>query len=209
MQLTNTYFVYGTVKLFANLPVNKHIQLHSVDPSIPYRTICVNLPCDYSKTKDAHLYATDGNKLYKIFSEEPLYKDTFESIFEEGYEMVREMPWLAYPKYQENPRAKVIPSVILDGDERSRVFYLNSLEWSTSCMEVSAISARNVSLLIANKENVVRDKKKINYSSGRGQEFNAVLHKICGIFSLISIAAFVLSVYLNTSWLFFYFVYIS
>ncbi len=56
MQLTNTYFIFGKVKLFANLPSNKYVQLHSIDPSIPFRTVCVNLPCDYSCKADKSLF---------------------------------------------------------------------------------------------------------------------------------------------------------
>jgi prenylcysteine oxidase / farnesylcysteine lyase len=197
MQLTNTYFIYGTAKLFNNLPHNKHIQLHSVDPSIPYRTVCVNLPCDYSIENDSNLYLDGGNKLYKVFSEEDLDKETFDKVFEDGYKIITEMPWLAYPKYQENPKFKVIPDIILDGSDRSRVFYLNALEWSSSCMEICSISARNVSLIIGAKESSLRNKMKINYSNAKGQEFNQFLHKICGLFSLLSIAAFLLSIYFN------------
>jgi prenylcysteine oxidase/farnesylcysteine lyase len=202
MQLTNTYFIYGTVKLFSHLPYNKHIQLHSIDPSIPFRTVCVNLPCDYDPKEnkgDADLYLKGGNKLYKIFAEVNLDAEIFAKIFETGYEMVCVEPWLAYPKYSENPSSKTIPDVILDGQERSRVFYLNALEWSSSCMEISVISARNTALLIAGKENVIKDKRRINYSNNanKSQEFNTILNKVCGVFSVISIVAFLLSVYFN------------
>ena len=41
MQHTNTYFVYGKCKLFpGQLPEHQHVQLHSIDPLIPYRTVC-------------------------------------------------------------------------------------------------------------------------------------------------------------------------
>ena len=197
MQLTNTYFIYGTVKLFDNLPLNKRIQLHSVDPGVPYRTICVNLPCNYTEKNDCDLYLDGGDKLYKIFSEVDLNRETFDKIFEVGYKVVTEMPWRAYPKYNENPKCKIIPDVILDGSDRSRVFYLNSLEWSSSCMEICAISSRNVSLIIGNKESVLKNKKKISYSNMKSRYSKDFLHKICGIFSILSIAAFLLSVYLN------------
>ena len=196
MQLTNTYLIYGTVKLFSNLPTNKHINLHSVDPFIPYRTVCVQLPCDYSKKDDADLYLDKGEKFYKIFSEQELDESVFNRIFMKNYQLVEQMPWLAYPKYKVNPETKVIPDVILDGADRSRVFYLNSLEWSSSCMEICSISARNVSLLVCNKENNLKPKRKKYFSQKHSDsKFNSYLHKICGVTTILVLGSFILSVY--------------
>ena len=197
MQRTNTYFINGIVKLFPDtLPKTKRIDLHSVDPAIPYRCVCVNLPCDYNQAEDSDLYLGPGAKLFKIFAEVDLTKKDFDNIFEEGYEIVKEMPWLAYPKYHEDqPTIKIIPDIILDSEERQRVFYLNAMEWTSSCMEISCISARNISLLVANKEKQLKDKKSKKFfnKTFMKEEFftkNSLLHGACSVLSILSIIAF-------------------
>lgn len=161
MQRTNTYFINGNAtKIFPELPDNKRIQLHGVDPNVAYRTVCVQLPCDFDAKSDAKLFTDKGLKLYKIFSEVDLDTSDFDAIFEKGYEVVEKMPWLAYPKYAQNCESKSIPDVVLDGGDRQRVYYLNAMEWSSSCMEISCISARNVALLIADREKGLLENKK-------------------------------------------------
>lgn len=153
MQLTNTYFISGEIKLFNGLPTDKRVELLGMDPEVAFRSVSVQLPTDYSKEKDKELYLNKtGPKLYKIFAEQDLNEDSFSKIFKNDYKVLKRIPWLAYPKYNLKPSSKSIPSVILDSSERSRVFYLNSLEWSSSCMEICAISARNVANLITSKE---------------------------------------------------------
>lgn len=152
MKQVNTYIIEGSLKLFPQLPTDKRLQCLSVDPSVPYRTIATQLPCDYSQKSDADLYVKEKVKLFKVFSEKVLSSDDLNDMFEPEYKIVQYIPWLAYPKYNEKPTSKSIPDVILDAQERSRVFYLNSLEWSASCMEICSISARNVSMLIAKRE---------------------------------------------------------
>jgi prenylcysteine oxidase/farnesylcysteine lyase len=192
MQLTNTYFIYGKVKLFNNLPINKYIQLHSVDPTIPYRTICVNLPCDYSNIDDKDLFKKDGHQVYKIFAEQDLNSEVFDKIFESDYKLLDHMPWLAYPKYSDNESSL---DVVLDTIERSRVYYTNSFEWTSSCMEICSIGSRNVSNFIAKKESELVKRKfliseiKLNDDS----KYAKLLHKICGLATFVSIIVFMFS----------------
>ena len=219
MKQTNMYMINGTVKLFANLPDNKRLQLHSVDPEVLYRTICAQLPCNFSKNSDHNMFLKKGPKLYKIFSYVNLGKNTFDKIFEEGYEVKDVVPWLAYPKYQENPTEKYIPNVILDSNDtnRSRVFYLNAMEWSSSCMEIESISAKNVTNLIWQKENsktkkpavsnsffVVKEKKKIKkfFTESdymENERFQTYLHKFCGWASFFFVSAFLVATYFRLS----------
>lgn len=197
MQLTNTYIISGKVKLFPNLPVNKRIQLHSVDKDVPYRCISVQLPTDYNKKKDFDLYLKDEDKIYKIFSEKNLDSKTFDEIFESGYKLVTSIPWLAYPKYDENPESSTIPAIILDSEERSRVFYSNAIEWSSSCMEICCIQSRNIALLIANKDKqLVNPKRKRFFMNPilKSRTYEKYLHLFAGILSVFSIGAFILAV---------------
>jgi len=201
MQRTNTYIINGTCKLFPNLPENKRIQLRSVDPSVSYRTCCVQLPCDYEQKKDSSLFLTNAPKLYKVFAEVDLATADFDKLFEAGYELVKEMPWLAYPKYQENIDLKQMPDIILDAESRQRVYYLNAMEWSASCMEISCISARNVSLLISQKEKELtksKKSKKFFNSKFLNEELvtpNSLLHGVCLLSSILSISIFFFTYY--------------
>ena len=199
MQQTNTYFISGTVKLFPDLPANKRIELHSVEPGLPYRTICVQLPCDYNEKKDARLYLDGGPKFYKIFSDQHLNTAELAKIFEPGFELIQEMPWLAYPKY--DAKLKTMPDIILDAEERERVYYLNAMEWTSSCMEISCVSARNVSLLIADKEaDLVVDLSKKKFFKNKilnQTNVNKLLRKSCAVFSFFSIVAFLTAVFVG------------
>lgn len=165
MQQTNTYFVYGQLKLFPSLPLDKRIELFSVDPSLACRSIATQLPCDYSKKNDRDLFVKSALKLYKVFSEKNMSAGDWENVFERGYKLVKYMPWLAYPKYDAKiDFENLAPPIVLDDDDddnngankkekrRSRVFYLNALEWCASCMEMECVAARNITNLIAQKE---------------------------------------------------------
>ncbi len=116
----------------------------------------------------------------------------FLKIFESDYELVGQMPWLAYPKYKEKQDQNL--QVILDGAERSRVYYSNALEWSSSCMEISTIAARNVSNLIAKKEGRQDMIKKF---TSHEKSFNKLLHKVCGFATILSLTIAVFSYFMK------------
>ncbi|XP_056427430.1 prenylcysteine oxidase 1-like [Hyla sarda] len=78
-------------------------------------------------------------KVWKVFSPEPLTDEQLRRLFE-SYHAVIVKDWLAYPEY--SPPEK-LPPVILHHD----IYYVNSIEWAASAMEMSAISAKNVALL--------------------------------------------------------------
>jgi prenylcysteine oxidase/farnesylcysteine lyase len=205
IQTTNTYFIFGTIKLFPNLPKNKRVNLLSVDPKVPHRSVCCKLPADFSKRNNSEIFLNNEPKMYKIFSEVTLSKQNFDEIFEPGYELVKFIPWLAYPKYPIDSKSKKIPSVILDSESRSRVFYLNALEWSSSCMEISSISAKNVVNLIWNKEQSNQNNacgqtsskpkiiKRFLHESDypEHKRYEKILHRVCAVSTLAYIAAFV------------------
>ncbi len=203
MQRTNTYFINGILRIFTDLPQDKRLELHSVDPTILYRSICVQLPCDYDQKNDSKLFLDKSAKLYKIFSEKIMVASDFDKIFEPHYEIITEMPWLAYPKYNTSCTSKSIPDIVLDGEKRERIYYLNSMEWSSSCMEISCISARNVALLIAQKEKDFLETKKLKKFFSKkilkdlaiNIERNPILHISCAVFAIFSVFSFGLAVY--------------
>ncbi|XP_063788156.1 prenylcysteine oxidase 1 isoform X1 [Pseudophryne corroboree] len=86
---------------------------------------------DVAKTSDL--------KVYKVFSPDSLMDYQLRLLFE-SYHAVSERKWLAYPKY--SPPEKLPPIILHPG-----IYYLNSIEWAASAMEMSAISAKNAVLL--------------------------------------------------------------
>ncbi|XP_042328017.1 prenylcysteine oxidase 1 [Sceloporus undulatus] len=80
-----------------------------------------------------------GSPVWKVFSSQPLTKEQLNLLFS-SYDSVEVKKWLAYPHY--SPPEKSPPVILHD-----RMYYLNSMEWVASAMEMSAISAKNAALL--------------------------------------------------------------
>ncbi|XP_043939064.1 prenylcysteine oxidase 1 [Protopterus annectens] len=77
--------------------------------------------------------------VWKIFSPEQLTEQQLNLLFV-SYSSKFERTWLAYPHYV--PK-ELFPPIIL----HDNMYYLNSIEWAASAMEMSAIAARNIALL--------------------------------------------------------------
>lgn len=60
-----------------------------------------------------------------------------------SYYSVQVTEWQAYPSYKS---AKALPPIIL----HNNLYYLNSVEWVASSMEMAAVAAKNVALLAYN-----------------------------------------------------------
>lgn len=81
--------------------------------------------------------------IYKVFSREPLSRDTLNELFEFQPDSPPEysaISWLAYPHY--TPPESFLRFELDDG-----VFYVNAIERAASAMEMSAIGGRNAALL--------------------------------------------------------------
>ncbi|KAL6472683.1 hypothetical protein MHYP_G00188710 [Metynnis hypsauchen] len=100
--------------------------LSSVDPT--------QLPPGY------HRPPVNESKVWRFFSQEPLSEEQLREIFV-SWEGVWEKRWLAYPSYSSSPHP--MPPFVL----HDHFYYLSAIEWAASCMEFSALSARNVALL--------------------------------------------------------------
>ncbi|XP_054853594.1 prenylcysteine oxidase 1 isoform X2 [Eublepharis macularius] len=80
-----------------------------------------------------------GPRVWKIFSPQPLTKEQMNLLFL-SYDSTKAKTWLAYPHY--SPPEKCPPIIL-----HSRMYYLNSIEWVASAMEMSTVSAKNAALL--------------------------------------------------------------
>ncbi|XP_044519514.1 prenylcysteine oxidase 1 [Gracilinanus agilis] len=86
-----------------------------------------------------------GFAVWKIFSQEFLTKEQLNLLFV-NHDSVQEKEWFAYPYYE--PPEKCPPIIL-----RDHMYYLNSIEWAASAMEMSAISAHNAALLAYHRWN--------------------------------------------------------
>jgi len=131
-QRTLAYIVHGELD-----PVYGDDQMFFIDKDDIIASISLLSPVDYNPDND-HL-----PHVYKIFSREELTDEHIKKYFPTVYE-VKLIDWLAYPKYKTFPG---LDSFVL----HNNLFYLNSIEWAASAMEMSALAARNVANLISTK----------------------------------------------------------
>ena len=107
-----------------------------------YSTLAVDVPCEFS-TREANEYLRplyrNPVRTWKVFSPQPLTGEQLGQMFSK-IDDVAAVDWLAYPAY--NPPEE-FPSFKLDDG----VFYINGIEKAASAMEMSAIGAKNASLL--------------------------------------------------------------
>jgi prenylcysteine oxidase / farnesylcysteine lyase len=82
-----------------------------------------------------------GRRLVKIFSRDRLPRRLLDAMFVDG-RVEAEHPWLAYPHY--SPPEQFADFQIAEG-----LYYLNGIEAGASCIEISAIAARNAAMLAA------------------------------------------------------------
>ncbi|CAE7854741.1 PCYOX1L, partial [Symbiodinium microadriaticum] len=85
-----------------------------------------------------------GHSLFKVFSAEPLDVSTLAELFSADSCVVTTRKWFAYPIF--SPPEDV--SVPFRVKQNHSVFNSSVLEFSVAAMEVSAISGRNVALLV-------------------------------------------------------------
>ncbi|XP_018409913.1 PREDICTED: prenylcysteine oxidase 1 [Nanorana parkeri] len=141
-QQTVTTFVHGKLNAsFFGCSKASHFPLSEIlttdNPKLFIRSISAVSPT--KPVPESHVSKASDLRVWKIFSAEVLTNEQLRQLFE-SYHAVKVKKWLAYPKY--NPPEK-LPPIIL---HRS-IYYLNSIEWAASAMEMSAVAAKNVALL--------------------------------------------------------------
>lgn len=90
---------------------------------------------------------------------------------------------------KKQPEESIYPNVVIDSIERSRVFYLNSIEWLASTMEMNCIAARNIALIVSNREQTKKITLRNNWRFA--QIMRDYYNDACGIISALSIFALV------------------
>ncbi len=145
MQSTHSNFLVGKLNCqIYNLTANECEKLSAIfytNPSLSYRCVAEQQTVDQVDKKSKK---TDKS-VYKIFSPEKLSSSDFNQVFDKNnFQLIQDIPWLAYPKY-DHPQK--LPPIQVN----KNIFYVNAMEWSSSCMEIEAISARNIAMLLTKK----------------------------------------------------------
>lgn len=81
--------------------------------------------------------------VWRVHSHHPLEKHQLKGLFR-SYYSVQVTEWQAYPYYEST---KTLPPVVL----HDHLYYLNSVEWAASSVEMAAVAAKNVALLAYNR----------------------------------------------------------
>lgn len=83
--------------------------------------------------------------IWKVFSPQPLERKDLKTLFK-SYYSVQVTDWQAYPQYGSTKR---LPPIVL----HDNMYYLNSIEWAASAMEMSSVAAKNIALLAYHRWN--------------------------------------------------------
>ena len=133
-QRTLAYIVEGTLAQLSGNDAETTNYFY-IDQAVPISSISLLTPVDF----EAGESAPPG--VYKIFSRIELSRTDLAEYFTEirHFEVV---DWLAYPDYSTYPGLGPMRL-------QENLYYVNSIEWAASAMEMSALAAKNVANLIA------------------------------------------------------------
>lgn len=146
-----------TVAEFVNGRINKEFfGVAQSDPTFPltimttemtgapyeFRDVAVNAPSEATQEETKEYFKRHNEepiRCWKVFTGQPLTEDQKKQMFTD-IEDEATVDWLAYPHYHTPEQC---PPFILDDG----MFYINAIEKAASAMEMSAVGAKNVSLL--------------------------------------------------------------
>lgn len=118
-----------------------------------FNSVSVQIPSEISDQEVPQFckpLSEEPTRVWKVFSKAPLTTSQKQQLFCQ-IDQEQEVDWMAYPQYDPPEEC---PQFVLDG---AGFFYINGIEKAASAMEMSAIGAKNVSLLA--KEYILACKK--------------------------------------------------
>jgi hypothetical protein len=134
------YLVDGMLTFVSSSSIksNRLFNLFTQDKKLKVQSIQTHLPINCDK----NLKYDTAPLLYSVSSIKKINSKVLDCLFAKGYTVIKRMqtnfvPLYKKVKYSHTP----FPQVVIDG-HRSRVFYLNGLEWLESSKEINCISAR-------------------------------------------------------------------
>ncbi|KAG8128729.1 hypothetical protein E2320_015574 [Naja naja] len=143
--LNSSYFGFPDPKLFPFASV-----LTTEAPGLFFNSMDNICPVNLSNTFKRK--QPQEAAVWRVHSQHPLEKQELKMLFR-SYYSVQVTEWQVCPDYGS---VKNLPPIIL----HDSLFYLNTMEWAASSMEMSAVAARNVALLAYNRWN--HDVEKID-----------------------------------------------
>ncbi|XP_077183198.1 prenylcysteine oxidase 1-like [Paroedura picta] len=133
--LNSSYFGFGDPKLFPFTNV-----LTTDSPDVFFDSMDNICPVNVSST--FRRKQPQEAAVWRVHSPHPLEKQELKMLFR-SYYSVQVTEWQAYPSYESS---KTLPPIIL----QDNLYYLSSMEWAASSMEMAAVAAKNVALLAYN-----------------------------------------------------------
>ncbi len=92
-----------------------------------------------------HVRVNATHGVYKLFSTVALDQELLDGLFESGsWAILHHRDWKAYPHF--HPPETMCPFILKPYE---RIFYTSALETAVSAMEIAAIAAKNVAILLA------------------------------------------------------------
>lgn len=91
-----------------------------------------------------HMRVNATHGVYKAFSSEALGPALLDELFTTSWAVLHHREWQAYPRF--HPPEQMCPFIVRPYE---RIFYTSALETAVSAMEISAIAAKNVAILLA------------------------------------------------------------
>uniref|UniRef100_A0A7S3K3V0 Prenylcysteine lyase domain-containing protein n=1 Tax=Aureoumbra lagunensis TaxID=44058 RepID=A0A7S3K3V0_9STRA len=116
----------------------------------------------------------NATSIFKLFSRHPLEDAELDDIFDSGWSRLATKHWpAAYPKLEPFQQdQQLLPFQLSD-----QLFYVNTLEFATSALEIAAIAGRNVALLTA--DSLQRRRLIESPSSLHSKDCNYDSHATC------------------------------
>lgn len=133
--LNSSYFGFGDPKLFPFTSV-----LTTDSPALFFKSLDNICPVNISRT--FRRKQPQEAAVWRVHSQHLLERQELKMLFR-SYYSVQVTEWQAYPSYESS---KTLPPIIL----QESLYYLNSVEWVASSMEMAAVAAKNVALLAYN-----------------------------------------------------------
>lgn len=191
MNTLNTVVVDGNFTLFSNKFSRNLVNFHTNDEeSFKFQSIRACVPIGQSGS------LLNENKIYLVSSNSQLNNTLLDKMFT-NYKILKQIPINFGPLYKKVQYSHTpFPQLIIDGKKRSRIYYLNSIEWLESSQETKIINARNIALLIAKKEmtksefsRAILTCRKFSYIGFLFKEYDALIPYVLFIgFALIIVS---------------------
>ena len=206
MKKVKTIFVHGELNL-EYAPKNKPVNIFSCDPLSNFQSI-------ESISQNLYkIVLSNGGTLDNIFTNYEIVKEfeneeaypAYKKLEESHLDPKRQIDYKNRKKIDKSAKSSKIkvstssdveadptkknvsiyPRIYMDSVERSRIFYLNSIEWLAKSNEILTINARNIALLISKKE----QGSQITYINNGvyARSKRVYYNDICGVITSLSI----------------------